>query len=185
LASFGLGFLLYLSGGNSFINEANTKISILRTLRDSGTDTVGESITRYAGKYFDKKRLRDVTRSDTYIRYAVANGTFEEVHTDKWGGVSGDNINVRYLPSDPKVAYYTTNPHIIHAINDEIRPYIYTRLLVWAVVLIPVSFGALMLLVAIGPQKWAYVEKGAHFVVSLMFVILSIGGAYVYLAWYR
>lgn len=177
LATFGFGFMMYFSGGNKIINTADSKRSVLRELCEHGATTTGESISRDRGySYFDTKRLREFRPSDTFIRYTSANETIE-IRTDEWGSASGNKISVRYLPSNPKTAYYTNKADILQSMNDEIRDYTIHLVFVWAIVLLPAAFGLFVVLASLSPDNG---------VVVLLEFILVTGASislYLYLVW--
>jgi len=166
-AAFGL--VMYVSGGNSIIDQATAKRQVLRVVRDQGVSTIGKEVSKDRGyKYFDKKLLREVRPSDSYLSFAVGNQTIE-VEARDWGSISGDRINIRYLPSDPEVLYYTNEPDVLKSIQDEIWYRTLELIFVWAVVLVPSGLGLFVLLICVVPDN----------LFGLLFAILAAVGSFV------
>ncbi|MGL4554176.1 MAG: hypothetical protein ACRC33_23680 [Gemmataceae bacterium] len=176
-ASFGFAAVMYFSGGNRLIDQANAKRSVLRQLRDSGRDATGESVSRNTGRErFDTKRLRFITPSDTYIRYSVAGQTVE-VKEGAWGTARGADVKVRYLPSDPEVMYHTSEPDALKAIHGEIRGYTLQLAFVWAVIVAPAALGVFVALASINP------DNGTFNLIALILTAVASVALYLYLVW--
>ncbi|MBL8820666.1 MAG: hypothetical protein JNL58_31880 [Planctomyces sp.] len=178
IGSFGLGALLYFSGGKGIVETAYVRLDMLRQLRDSGVDTAGVTTLRDRGyTYFDTRALKEIRPSDQCIQYRVADSIIE-VGTDTWGSVSDDDLKVRYLPSDPYVSYYTNEPNILQAIRGEIRGYVIELMFVWGCILIPATFGAFIMLATIAEGS------DTQTLFAFVFPIVTFLASYIYLVWF-
>lgn len=153
---FAFALLMYFSGGNHMLNEANAKRDLLRSLRDHGVTAQAAVRTEYHGKpYLDMNHgFRAMRDFNDYVVFEVDGKSFE-MRQDLGLAVGGGDdkaLKVRYLPADPEQFAYSSDTDILHSMQADIRGHTMTLLFVWAVVLAPAAFGSLIALCSIRPD---------------------------------